>query len=109
MIKSALFVKLEAKPGKEKEVEQLLKDGLRDVKGEEETISWYAVRTGFSTFAIFDTFNGDHGRQAHLTGEIAKALTAKASQLLVSTPIIEKADVLAAKMPESRGMEEVVY
>jgi len=109
MIKSALFVKLEAKPGKEKEVEQLLKDGLHDVESEVDTISWYAVRTGFSTFAIFDTFPGDKGRQAHLTGEIAKALTAKASQLLVNTPTIEKADVLAAKMPESRQVEEAVY
>ncbi len=109
MIKSALFVTLEAKPGKEKEVEQLLKDGLHIIEDEEETISWYAVRTGFSTFAIFDTFPGDHGRQAHLTGEVAKALTAKASQLLVHTPTIEKADVLAAKMPEAKHFAEVAY
>jgi hypothetical protein len=109
MIKSALFVKLEAKPGKEKEVEQLLKDGLNDIQGEEDTITWYAVRTGFSTFAIFDTFSGDKGRQKNLTGEVAKTLTAKASQLLVGTPTIEKADVLAAKMPETKHEHAPAY
>jgi quinol monooxygenase YgiN len=109
MVKSALFVKLEAKPGKEKEVEQLLMDGLHDVEGEEETISWYAVRTGFSTFAIFDTFQGGQGLQAHLTGPLAKTLTAKASQLLMHTPTIERADVLAAKTPEVKEMAEAAY
>ncbi|HWB24145.1 MAG TPA: hypothetical protein VG738_01640 [Chitinophagaceae bacterium] len=103
MIKSALFVTLEAKPGKEQEVEQFLKDGLREIECEADTISWYAIRTGFSTFAIFDTFPGDQGRQKHLTGEVAKALMAKASQLLVHSPSVEKADVLAAKMPDVHG------
>ncbi|HVX49046.1 MAG TPA: hypothetical protein VHB48_02780 [Chitinophagaceae bacterium] len=101
MIKSALFVTLEAKPGKEKEVEDLLKDGLHEIESEEETITWYAIRTGFSTFAIFDTFPGDSGRQKHLTGQVAKAITAKASQLLVHSPSIEKADVLAVKGAEA--------
>lgn len=109
MVKAALFVKLEAKPGKEKEVEEFLKDGLHDIEEEADTISWYAIRTGFSTFAIFDTFNGDQGRQAHLTGQVAKALTAKASQWLQSTPTIEKADVLAAKEPERRRIAEPAY
>lgn len=109
MIKAALFVKLEAKPGKEKEVEQLLKDGLHDIEGEADTISWYAIRTGFSTFAIFDTFPGDNGRQAHLTGQVAKTLTAKASQLLACSPTIEKADVLAVKTPEARHLVDVAY
>ena len=109
MIKAALFVKLEAKPGKEREVEQFLKDGLHVIEDEADTISWYAIRTGFSTFAIFDTFPGDQGRQAHLTGEVAKALTAKASQLLACSPTIEKADVLAVKTPDSRRITEPAY
>jgi len=109
MVKAALFVKLEAKPGKEREVEEFLKDGLHVIEEEAGTISWYAVRTGFSTFAIFDTFNGDQGRQAHLTGEVAKALTAKASQWLLGTPTVEKADILAAKMPDHRLTPEPAY
>ena len=100
MLKAALFVRLEAKPGKEKEVEMFLKDGLQLVENEPGTSSWYAIRLGFSTFAIFDTFPGNAERQAHLTGQLAKALMAKSSQLLVNPPSIEKADVLAVKMHE---------
>lgn len=100
MTRAALFVRFEAKTGKEKEVEELLKDGLHLVQDEPGTNSWYALRLGFSTFAIFDTFSNDAARQAHLTGEIAKKLMAKASQLFLHPPTIEKADVLAVKMPE---------
>ena len=97
MTKAALFVRLEAKTGKEDEVEELLKEGLQMVEDEPGTNSWYAIRLGFSTFAIFDTFPNDAGRQAHLTGEIAKKLAAKTSQLFLHPPTIEKADVLAVK------------
>src|SRR5450432_1745008 len=97
MQKVALFVRLEAKPGKEKEVEDFLRGGLPLAQQEPATISWFAIRIGKSTFAIFDTFPDDKGRQAHLTGPIAKALMAKASDLLAKPPLIEQADVLAAK------------
>jgi len=100
MTNGALFVRLEAKPGKEREVELLLRNGLQLVEDEPGTLSWYAIRMGYSTFGIFDTFANDGGRQAHLTGELAKTLMAKASQLLVNPPSIEKADVLAAKHQE---------
>ncbi len=105
MTNAALFVRLEAKPGKEKEVENLLRNGLESVEGEPGTTSWYAIRLGFSTFGIFDTFPDDVSRQRHLTGELAKTLMAKSSQLLVHSPTIEKADVLAVKLPE----EEPAY
>ena len=100
MTNAALFVRLDAKPGKEKEVEQFLRQGLPIVEREPQTISWYALKLGPSVFGIFDTFPDDSGRQAHLTGEVAKALMAKAPELLSKPPSIEMADILASKVPE---------
>ena len=97
MVKKALLVRLEAKPGKEKELEDFLNSGLSLAQNEQDTINWYAIRINNSTFGIFDTFNADAGRDAHLSGPIAKALMEKAPDLLATTPVIEKVDVLAAK------------
>jgi quinol monooxygenase YgiN len=97
MVKVALLVRLEAKPGKEAEVEQFLRSGLAIVQGEPATIDWFAIRMGASTFGIFDTFPDDAGRDAHLSGRVAAALMAKAPELLAKAPVIEKVDVLAAK------------
>ena len=97
MVKTALFVRLEAKPGKEAEVEDFLRGGLPIVQDEPATVAWFALRLGPSTFGIFDAFPDEAGRQAHLSGRVAAALMAKASDLLSSPPSIEKADVLAAK------------
>ena len=94
----ALWVRLEAKPGKEKDVENFLKSGLAVVQQEPETVAWFAIRMNSSTFAIFDAFPDDRGRQAHLSGEVAKALMAKAGELLAKPPSIEKIDLLAAKL-----------
>jgi quinol monooxygenase YgiN len=99
MTKEALFVRLEAKPGKETDVEQFLRGGLQLVNREGDTISWYAIRLGPSTFGIFDTFRDEKGRQAHLNGEVAKALMARSSELFSKQPSIEKASILAQKMP----------
>ena len=98
-VKVALLVRLEAKPGKEGEVEQFLRGGLEIVQDEPATITWYALRLGPSTFGIFDTFPDDSGRQAHLSGRVAAALMAKAGELLSKPPQIEKVDILAAKLP----------
>ena len=98
-VKVALLVRLEARPGKESEVEQFLRGGLEIVQGEPATTSWYALRLGPSTFGIFDTFPDDSGRQAHLSGRVAAALMAKAGELLSKPPQIEKVDILAAKLP----------
>jgi quinol monooxygenase YgiN len=97
MVKKALLVRLEAKPGKEKELEEFLNGGLQLAQAEPDTISWYAIKINDSTFGIFDTFDADAGRDAHLSGPIAKALMEKAPDLLASNPVIEKVDVLAAK------------
>src|SRR5688572_33389451 len=99
MVKVALLVRLEAKSGKEGEVEAFLKGGLDIVQGEPATVTWYALRLGPSTFGIFDTFPDDAGRQAHLSGRVAAALMAKAGELLSQPPTIEKVDILAAKLP----------
>ena len=97
MTKFALYVPLEAKPGKEAAVETFLNSGLGLVNEEPLTITWYALKFSDSTFGIFDTFESDEGRDAHLSGKVAEALLAKADKLLASPPIIEKVDILAVK------------
>ena len=99
MVTVALLVRLEAKPGKEDEVESFLRGGLSIVEGEPATTAWFAIRLGPSTFGIFDAFPDEAGRRAHLSGQVAAALMAKASDLLSEPPSIEKVDVLAAKLP----------
>jgi quinol monooxygenase YgiN len=98
MLKSGLFVRLEAKPGKEKELEAFLMQGLQLANQETTTPLWFAVRFGPASFAIFDAFRDENGRQAHLSGPIAKALMAQAPNLLANTPAIERLDVLGAKI-----------
>ena len=99
MVRVALWVRLEARPGKEAAVEAFLKSGLALANQEPATTAWFALKIGPSTFGIFDAFPDDTGRNAHLNGPIAAALMANASALLSSPPSIEKVDVLAAKMP----------
>jgi quinol monooxygenase YgiN len=95
----ALLVRLEAKPGKEAEVESFLRGGLSIVEAEPATTTWFAIRLGPSTFGIFDAFPDEAGRQAHLSGQVAAALKEKASELFAEPPKIEMVDVLAAKLP----------
>ena len=97
MVKKGLFVKLTAKPGKEAEVEAFLNSGLALVNEEPLTVTWYAVKFDDSTFGIFDTFDADEGRDAHLNGKVAAALMANAAELLLEGPSIEKIDILAIK------------
>ena len=99
MTTKALLVKLEAKPGKENEVAKFLRDGQGLVAQEPATTAWFGIQLGPSTFAIFDAFPDDAGRDAHLSGNIAKALMEKAPELLAEPPKIEKADVLADRLP----------
>jgi quinol monooxygenase YgiN len=97
MAKVALLAWLEAKPGKEEEVAEFLRSALPLAQAEPLTVSWYAWRTGDSVFGIFDTFEAEEGRGAHLDGPIAAALMANADRLLAKPPIIEKLDILASK------------
>jgi quinol monooxygenase YgiN len=99
MVTVALFVRLEAKPGKEADVESFLVGGVSVAQEEPATTAWFAIRLGPSTFGIFDAFPDEAGRHAHLTGRVAAALQARASELFAQPPTIEKVDVLAAKLP----------
>ena len=100
MVKVALLVRLEAKPGKEAAVEKFLAGALPLANQEATTPVWFALRLGPSTFGIFDAFADDDGRQTHLSGPIASALMANAAELLARAPQIEQVDVLAVKLPD---------
>jgi quinol monooxygenase YgiN len=100
MTKFALYVPLEAKPGKEKEVAEFLRSAVPLVNAEVGTMSWFAIQEGPSSFAIFDTFDDEAGRDAHLNGRVAAALTERADELLAKTPEIHKLGILAEKLPK---------
>ena len=91
-----LLVTLEARPGKEADAEAFLKSAQPLALNEKGTLKWYAVKLGPGKFGIFDTFANEEGRNAHLTGEIAKALGARANELFATAPQIEKTEVLAS-------------
>ncbi len=99
MDKLAIFALMHAKSGKEKEVEQFLKFAQPLAQQETGTTTWFAVKLGPGDYAIFDTFKDEAGRDAHLSGEIAKALFAKAADLFDAPPQVEKLEILAAKAP----------
>ena len=99
MNKFAIWAQLEAKPGKEREVEEFLKSAQPLAEKESGTTAWYAVKIGPAKFGIFDTFADEQGRDAHLNGEIAKALFARAQELFVKEPEIHKIAILAEKAP----------
>lgn len=93
----ALLARLEAKDDQVEELRSFLTEALPLAEEEEKTISWYALQIGPTTFGIFDTFEGEEGRQAHIDGEIATALFDRADELLKEPPQIEHVEVLAAK------------
>jgi quinol monooxygenase YgiN len=96
-VKYALYGELKAKPGKEADVEAFLKQGAEMAKEEHGTITWYALKEDNGTYGIFDTFVDEADRDAHLNGEIAKALMAKADELFSEPPAIHKIDILGEK------------
>jgi quinol monooxygenase YgiN len=102
MTKFALYVPLQAKPGKEKEVADFLRSAVPLVNAEAGTISWFAIQEGASSFAIFDTFDDEAGRDAHLNGQVAAALMekAKAGDLFAKALEIHKLEILADKLPK---------
>jgi len=95
--KFALLARMEAKPGKEKDVLAFIKSALPLVEAEPDTVNWYGWQIGPSTFGIFDTFETEDGRKAHLAGKVAEALMANAGTLLAKDPVIEMVDLLAVK------------
>jgi quinol monooxygenase YgiN len=99
MTTKGLLVRLEAKPGREQEVENFLTGALPLVDDEPDTVAWFAIKLGPSTFGIFDAFPDESGRSAHLSGRVAEALMASAEDLFSAAPSIEQVDVLADKLP----------
>jgi quinol monooxygenase YgiN len=97
MEKFALLARVEAQPGKEKEVAEFLKNALPLAQAEPNTIRWYGLQINENTFGIFDTFETEDGRKEHLQGQIAAALMANAATLLAKDPLIEFVDLLAVK------------
>jgi quinol monooxygenase YgiN len=97
MEKFALLARVEAKPGKEAVVAEFLKSALPLAEAESDTVRWYALKINENTFGIFDTFETEDGRSAHLQGQIAAALMANAAELLAKDPVIEFVDLLAVK------------
>ncbi|MDQ3121097.1 MAG: antibiotic biosynthesis monooxygenase [Actinomycetota bacterium] len=100
MVSVGLLVPLHAKPGKEDDVAKFLEGGQALVEDEPDTVAWFAIRLGPSEFAIFDVFEDESGRQAHLSGKVAEALMAQAPDLFAQPPEIRQADVIASKLPE---------
>jgi quinol monooxygenase YgiN len=107
MAKLALFVRLDAKTGKEGEVEALLQSALALVSAEPGTASWFALKMAPHMYGIFDTFDNESGREAHLSGPVAKALTDRASELLSRPPVVEKVQILASLERGSPNMAAV--
>jgi len=99
MLKLSLFVRLEAKPGKEEKLSGFLMQALELANQEATTPLWFALRLGPSTFGVFDAFRDEAGRQNHLNGPIRGALMAQAPDLLAAPPVIEQIEVLGAKLP----------
>lgn len=101
MVSKGLLVRLEVKPGIDEQVENFLVSALPLVRQEPATTAWFAIRFGRSEYGIFDVFPDDAGRDAHLSGAVAKALMAQAEALLTQPPRIQKLDILAYKLPEA--------
>ncbi len=97
MSKLALYGRMKAKPGKEAEVEAFLMQGATMAQAEQGTVDWFAIKEDDGAYSIFDTFDTEAARDAHLNGEIAKALMAKASELFTEPPQIHKLSVLVKK------------
>jgi len=97
MAKYALYVPLKAKPGKEADVEAFLKQGATMSRTEAGTVTWYGIKEAEGSYAVFDTFNDETGRNAHLNGDIAKALMGKAKELFAEPIQIHKIEIVANK------------
>lgn len=97
MAKLAILVNIEAKSGREADVEALLLRALPLAREEAGTRNWYAFKSGPSTFGIFDTFDDADGRRAHLEGEVAGLLLGRTEELLARPPQVTSVDLLAVK------------
>lgn len=96
-IDRGLLAILNAAPGKGDDLGEFLRQGRELAAQEEGTVSWYAFRLDDTTYGIFDTFESEEARQAHLNGRIPEALQDVGSDLLAGPPDIKPIDVVAVK------------
>ena len=96
-VRFGVLALLEAKPEKGSELGRFLENGRALAVAEEGTVTWYAFKVSETTYGIFDTFEDQDGRQAHLNGEIPKALASVAPELLASEPDIRTVEIVAVK------------
>ncbi|RCG32100.1 antibiotic biosynthesis monooxygenase [Sphaerisporangium album] len=102
MISVGLLVRVHARPGREHDVEDFLRDGLALIEDEEQCTAWVALRINCTTFGVFNAFGEECGRRAHLAGRLAEALLDRSDELFTRPPTIERVEVLAAKLPGER-------
>jgi len=105
MLAKGLLVRLDAKPGRDGDVDAFLRSALPLVRAEPRTTAWYAIRFGRGEYGIFDVFADDAARDAHLSGAVAGALMQHADDLFSTAPVIQKVDVLADKLPAGAPVE----
>jgi quinol monooxygenase YgiN len=103
MVEVGIWLRLEAKPEQAAALQAFLTDAVALANEEAQTLVWFAVKLGPTTFAVFDAFADEAGRQAHVDGRIADALKAHGPELLAARPVMERTEVLAAKLPGSPG------
>ena len=96
-VKLGILALLEAKPGRGDDLAAFLEQGRAIAAAEEGTVTWYAFKLGETTYGIFDTFETEDGRQAHVEGEIPKALARVGGDLLAKEAEIRTVDVIAVK------------
>jgi quinol monooxygenase YgiN len=96
-VKLGILALLKAKPGKGDDLADFLRSGREIAAREEGTVTWYAFKVDDETYGIFDTFESEEGRQAHLNGDIPKALGQVGPDLLGSDPDIRTIEILAVK------------
>ncbi|MEO3808441.1 antibiotic biosynthesis monooxygenase [Sphaerisporangium sp. B11E5] len=99
MVTVGLLVRIHARPGKEHEIEEMLRDEIGLIEDESECAAWFTLRIDTATYGIFDTFDSDDGRRSYLLGKVQTALLLRADELFTRPPTIEKVDLLAAKLP----------
>lgn len=96
-VRLGILARLQAKPGKGDELGAFLMAGRALAVAEEGTVTWYAFKIDDTHYGIFDSFEAEAGRDAHLNGEIPKALAQVADDLLAGQPDIRTVDIVAVK------------
>ena len=96
-VRLGILALLEAKPGKGDDLGAFLESGRAIAVAEQGTVTWYAFKISDISYGIFDTFETDDARNAHLGGQIPQALAQVGPDLLARDPDIRTVDIIAVK------------